>query len=110
MIYDFAIKQGDFKPDLAQQLLAGGVAQDLTGVTDVTFSMWSATTGKPKVSAAAAVVTDAPNGKVKYTFQGTDTDTPDAYLAQFRVNFGSGSFMSFPSDGYLTVVVEPRAS
>lgn len=59
-------------------------AVDLTGAT-VTFYFREQGAIDAKVSAGAATLTDAVNGKVEYRWAAGDLDVPGIYDAEFRV-------------------------
>jgi hypothetical protein len=78
---------------------------DLTGAT-ITFSMKAPGATSAKVdNAAATVIGAATDGQVRYTFEGTDTDTIGPYMAEFKVNFSGGLPERFPNGGWLKVLV-----
>ena len=86
---------------------ADGTVVDLSGAT-AKFRMASPPLGTtPKVNAAATVV-DAPNGKVSYTWQAVDTDTPGIYYAEWEVTFAGGAVQTFPNGAYLIVEVTTK--
>ena len=66
---DFLLK----KPD--------NTAYDLTGHT-ANFKMTTVYGGTAKINAAATIVSPATEGRIRYTFIGTDTDTTDRYHAE----------------------------
>lgn len=53
----------------------------------VTFSM-DDLSGVAKVNNVAGVVVDEANGKIKYDWVGTDTDTEGKFFGQFKVTIG----------------------
>ncbi|MGQ0669342.1 MAG: hypothetical protein ACT4PO_06680 [Actinomycetota bacterium] len=101
---DFAIKKGDLEPAIKATLQdAAGAAVDLTGAT-VKFIMASLAATTPKIL-AAATITAATTGKVEYVWIGTDTDTDGRYRGEFEVTWASGKKQTFPSDGYVEIIV-----
>lgn len=109
---DFVIKKDDLLPEISAVLKDdNGNIADLTTATGVNFHMYEVQNfkkgkiGSTKVDAAASVVGAPVDGTVKYTWTGTDTDTPDVYFAEFEVTLPSSKPMTFPNDGYLVVQV-----
>ena len=99
----FTISEDARLPDLEIQLLDNNVAVDLTGAT-VTFSMENADTGALKVDAAAAVLSDATAGKVKYQWAAADVDTPADYFGQFKITVSSKDYLIPNNDDQALVV------
>jgi len=62
---------------------ATGNPRDLTGLT-VTFKMWKEGAATNKAS-GTCTITDATNGKCKYTVQATDFDAVDTYNAYLEL-------------------------
>jgi len=63
-----------------------------------------------KINQATASAIDLPNGKIGYTWVGTDTNTPGTYEAEFRVTPASGSPFRVPTDGYIPIIVEEKTA
>lgn len=101
---DATVKQGDLLPELTAILKdADGNIVDLTGATSAEFHMVPVGGGVAKVNATATIV-DPPAGEVKYTWQGTDTDTVGDFYAEFEVTW-VGKTETFPNDGHLVLRV-----
>jgi hypothetical protein len=101
---DFAIKRNDTAPSLVATLRdAEGVAVNLTGAT-VDLIMAAATTGTVKVN-TAATLTDAANGIVTYNWLAADTSTAGDFNAEFEVTYSGGKKQTFPTDGYIKIVI-----
>ena len=97
-LYDFVIGQGDTAPALSGTAQnADKSAIDLTGLTSATFVMESEVSGGIQVSAAAAV-TAAATGKMKYVWASGDTDLAGDYLGYFDLVFSSGTKERVPND------------
>lgn len=112
MAETFSIVQDQLGPALEATLTKGdGTAQDLTGAT-VTLYMERRSTGTIKINGAAVTIVSAVAGTVKYTFTGTDTDTPGIYRAQWHVAGLSPTPVRFPTahPGYFAVHVLPKVS
>lgn len=99
----FKIKQGDRRPYLEVQLVrldeSGEVEgpQDLTGATDIVFTMRNKSTGITKIDRGTDVTTlDAVEGQVRYEWQDGDTDTIGNFLGEFEVSY-SGEAETFPN-------------
>jgi hypothetical protein len=98
---DFYLTANDTSPSIAYQLLDGlGAPVVLTGAA-VEFHM-QAPGSAVKVN-AAATITDATLGKVRYDFLAANTDTPGDYLARWQVVYSGGAIESFPDGDLLKV-------
>lgn len=96
--YTKTFTQNDLRTAIADQLVdATTTAINLTGST-VAFRMISQTDKSVKVNSASAAITDAPNGKVAYSWAGTDLDTAGLYWGWWIVTTG-GKTEHFPGDG-----------
>jgi hypothetical protein len=108
----FTMKRNDTRPKFKSRLTQADplapetqISVDLTAATAVKFIMREeSSVGSAKVN-AAAVITDAANGRVEYTWTTGDTDTAGTYNAEWEVSWG-GDKQTFPSEGYLVVIVE----
>jgi len=78
-------------PALEIQLLDQGLPVSLTGAT-ATFSMEDESSVL-KVTAAAATISDAANGKVKYEWAAIDVDTTGRFFGQFEITVGSRAYL-----------------
>lgn len=96
------VKQNDTAPSAAATLRDGGEAIDLTGAT-VRFNM--ALQNSPTKVSAAGVVSDAPNGRVRYDWVEGDTDTPGVYQCEWEVTWGDGTVQTFPPSSFLTLTI-----
>jgi hypothetical protein len=94
---DFVIKEGNLTPEITSTLKDQDGVVNLTGAA-VRFHMRNRETGAVKVDAAATIVSPTA-GTVKYTWTGTDTDTPGNYDGEWEVTI-SAKPTTFPSDGY----------
>ena len=99
----FIIAKNARLPDLIVQLLDGTTAVNLTGAA-VKFSM-DDEAGVAKVDAVAAVLDDATNGKVKYQWGATDTDTEGVFLGQFIITISSQDYR-IPNNNDQKLIIE----
>lgn len=101
---EITIKAGDRLPLLARQFLLDDVAVNLTGGT-VVFNLWNALTGSQVITDGACNVTNAAEGRVEYTWTGTDaTLAAGSYLGAFKASF-SGRTMTAPNNGMITISI-----
>lgn len=101
---DFYLKQDDTSPALVATLVdEDQVAIDLTSATGVAFHMIDPGTTTPKVNGGSVTVLDAPNGRVSYAWQATDTDTAGDYDGEFEVTWTGGSKTTFPNFRFMRI-------
>lgn len=100
----FRVKRGDLLPEIQGTCLDDNGPVDLTNASSVRFLMGVAGSSTNKVAAAAAFV-DRPNGIVKYTWTGTDTDTVAEYDGEFEVTWPGTKPETFPNRGFIKVSV-----
>lgn len=81
-------------PSLTGVITVDGVPVNLTGST-VKLQMRLVTSSTLKVD-TSAVVTDAPNGAVRYDWAALDVDTAGVYVGWWRVTNGSGLVQDTP--------------
>lgn len=101
---DFTIKQNDTWPPLTATLKGdGGAAIDLTEASAVRILLKSDTV---TVKTGPVDITDAPNGKISYEWEGAegedpaDTGTPGTYKMEFEITWATGKVQSIPNDSY----------
>lgn len=99
----FRLAKGALLPELEVQLINKNAVVPL-GSSTVTFSM-DDEAGVSKISNVAGTVTDAPNGKVKYVFVGTDTDTEGRFVGQFSIT-ESGKSYKIPENTNQRLIIE----
>jgi hypothetical protein len=103
---DIYVKQGDTLPAVVARLVDGaGDPVDLSGGS-VAFSMRRA--GVTVVSLASALLLDPRSGLVSYPWGSGNTDGPGRYEAEFKATLGGGGVRTFPSDGYMDVLVTEK--
>lgn len=94
IIHDW--KVGDRNPPLQVQVLDNGAVFDLTGAS-ATFSMRNKNSDNLKVSAGAAVIDDAPLGRISFTPAATDTDTGGDFDGEFSITLSGGNVLKVPN-------------
>lgn len=104
MKVDFFIKRHDTRPPLVKNLTdADGNPVNLTTASGVVFIMSAG--GVAKVNRASTTVTDAPTGKVSYTWVAANTDTSGTYDGEFEVTFSDGGVQTFPNPKKMVILV-----
>lgn len=103
---DFEIKQNDTSPALEGILRDGfGAPIDITGAT-VVLNMRLQPGGAVKVSGGTmGAVGSAVNGRAKYSWTASDTDTAGIYEAEVQITFSNGKVRTIPGKGYFIVDV-----
>ena len=106
---DFYIKEGDSAPQLLVTCYDEDDAiVDLTAALSVTFSMWNPGDDAPKIDKVAGQIeSPATNGQLRYNWQtdGSDTEDPGDYDAEFEVLWSDGTRTTFPNFRYLRIKV-----
>lgn len=104
------IKQGDLFPDVEVIVKdEAGVVVDVTGATVTFYMRKSRDPSSIKINGASGSVPGpGTNGKIRYAWAGTDTDTPSTYEAEFRVALGGADPFRVPTTGYIPVEIEPK--
>lgn len=108
----FIIKQGDLIPTIKGTCLdAAGDAVDLDTASQITFRMTPIRGGlAPDIAADGGLVGDPADGLVEYAWESGDTDVPGLYRAEFGVEYIDGSSETFPTDGYIAVEIQKKAT
>ena len=103
-IKDFYIRETDSaaQPAYYAQILneSDESAVNLVGAT-ITFTMIDSIERTVKIDAQSTGISivDGANGKVKYSWQAGDLNTPGLYVIYFNVTPASGDSFTFPSGG-----------
>jgi hypothetical protein len=100
----FRIKRGDLLPEIEGTCEDDDGPVDLTNATSVRFLMGVNGSSTNKVAAAATFVSK-PDGTVKYTWAGTDTDTVGPYDGEFEVTWPGSKPETFPNRGFIKIDV-----
>lgn len=104
MAESFFLMKGDRLPKIQATLLdANQAAINLTGASVVFRMRAVGSTGAPKVS-AAAVILSAVAGTVEYSWAAADVDTVGAFDAQWVVTY-SGLNQTVPNDSTIRVII-----
>lgn len=103
---DFQIKQNDTSPALEGILRDGfGSPINITGAT-VVLNTRLQPGGAVKVNGGVmGAVGSAVNGRVKYNWTASDTDTAGIYEAEIQITFSNGKIRTIPPKGYFIVDV-----
>ena len=104
---DLQFVASDTAPSILGTLTnSAGVAIDLSPVgTSVRFQMRLTSEGRFAVD-AAATITDAVNGKVRYDFVAPDLDYPGDYLARWQITYPDGEIEHSDPANPITVAAE----
>lgn len=104
---EFKFKQNDTTPSIEAILKdANKLPVNLTGAS-VKFSMRVRPAGAVKVNGAAAtIVGTATNGRVRYDWTASNTDTADTYEGEFEVTYSNGKLQTFPGEEYIIIKLE----
>lgn len=104
---DFYIKEGDSAPKLEVTAVdEDNEVVPLTAALSVAFWLLDPG-GTPKIDGATADIDDAANGIMSYSWQsdGSDTEDPGDYDAEFEVSWSDGTKTTFPNFRYLRVKI-----
>jgi hypothetical protein len=95
--------QGDTAPPITGQILKkDGTARTLADATSVRFQMRKEDDQLYTVDAAAQI-TDAPDGRVSYSWAANDLSVPGEYLAQWEVHYSDGKVQTTTPPNTVTV-------
>lgn len=108
---DYTIKSGDSLPIFTDTLTyVDGTIPPLSSAT-LAFAMRSLTSLAPVTLTGSATITNPSTGSVQYVPTAADTAVPGNYMASWVVTFPGGEgTMTWPTDGYLWVEVQPSVS
>ena len=95
----------DTFPPLEFSVIKDGSPVDLTGST-ILFYMKNSSTGTVKVNGGSCTITDATNGKCRYTWGATDLDTAGDYVGEIQITFAGGAIQTSYSEFNLVIRVD----
>lgn len=104
----FTIKQNDTSPAIENTLLDGSAGINLSSVSEVRFIMqdkYERIIIDDNTQGDVSIL-DPNEGVVQYQWQPDDTDTAGTYYAEWEVEYSDGGVETFPTDGYLEVIIE----
>ena len=101
---DLQVVQGDDKPDVIGTLYDSltNAPMDLTDVASVRFQMREANDRRYTIN-AAALVTDAANGKVRYSWAADDLSRPGNFQAQWELHFTDTTIQTTDPPNTITI-------
>jgi len=101
----YKMKKGDTQP-ISIQVSDNDTDDvvDLTGATAKFIMVESANTRVAKVNSSAQVY-DPTNGKVRYNFTPTNSDTPGEYYGYFEITYSGGKKQTIPPDDTLKIII-----
>ena len=100
----FRIKRNDTSPNIEYYLKdSDGNKKDITGAS-VKFYMKEP--NDDIVIDADAIIVDASEGRVKYSWSVSDTDKAGSYYAEWEVTFDSGKIETWPNEGFIVVKID----
>lgn len=103
----FVIKRNDTLPALQLTLvdrgcLGGKQPYNLSGATDITFTMVSSC-GDYKIFAQSAETVSYSGGVIKYNWNPEDTNESGKFQGEFQITFSDGNKMSVPHNGQIQI-------
>lgn len=104
----FSLKVGDSAPEVDVTITqeSTGAALDISAATEALFFMKKKSDGTIKINGVAADIYDGVNGKLKYSWTGSDTDTEGIYLSEFKITLASGKIVRMPQKGHIAVIIK----
>lgn len=102
----YQIKRNDTHPSITATLTDEQGAIPLAGTT-VRFKMAAAPDSGISFTPINRVctITNAATGQVQFDWQTGDTAAAGVYRAEFEVTFANGAVETFPSDGYIDIII-----
>lgn len=100
-----AVKKMIIKRHDRQPYYRFSVPVDLAGAT-ILATMIAASTGVPKFTRQACVITDAAAGEAEYRWADGDTDTAGRYLIEFEVSPSAAGKFTVPVEPAMVEVLE----
>jgi len=106
MAADIVWKQGDSGPAFKETFTKkSGGRYSLEGAT-VTLNLRALTSPAPLALTGTLAITNPLEGEAEYIPSSQDTAVPGDYMATWTVVFPGGSQLTFPTEGYLSVLIE----
>jgi len=104
------VKQGDLFPDVETTVKdENGVVVDITGTSQITFSMRnSRNPSSVPINGAAGVLVNGPQGQIAFRWGAGQTDVAGTYEGEFKLTPAAGDAFRVPTSGYITVIIEPK--
>lgn len=102
------VKQNDTRPKVRASAWQGPskIPVGLTGATVVFNMRLSTAPNTVAVNRQPAILADASNGVMEYTFKSSETASNGLYQAEFEVTLSDGGVLTFPSgSNYIWVQV-----
>ena len=103
----FKIKRNDTSPAIVGTAVRK-IDNSIVNLSGATVRFHMGRIGDTRiVDAAATLLTDGTDGKMKYSWQAADTLSVGNYKAEFEVTFADLTIETFPNGGYIDVLITP---
>jgi hypothetical protein len=99
----FTLKRGDRGRPLVVTLTPD---VNILGAT-VVLNMRNRDTGAMAITRGAMTILQASPGRVQYDWQAGQTDAAGVYEFEVEVTFANGQPVTYPSDGYWPLIIDP---
>lgn len=101
-------KRNDTGPPITIACLDGNTPQNLTGATSAKFIMGTidaSGVSTQKVTGTMTFDADRTTGRVTYDWGVSDLNATGEYKAEVEITWSNGDKQTFPSEGYLSIIV-----